>query len=148
MTDQKVSLDMMRDLQEPEENFSHWRLRMATHIASQTDPERFGVEGFYLIGSTKNATAGPESDIDLVLHVRGTDAQRKDLEGWLEKWSVHLDEINYQKTGCRTGGLLDVHIVTDEDITQKTSFASKIGATTDAARELPMMRNTAHETHG
>jgi hypothetical protein len=140
MTDQEMSFDIMRDLQKPEEDFSRWRLRIATYIASQTDPERFGVEGFYLIGSTKNATAGPESDIDLLLHVRGTEKQQKALKIWLEKWSVYLDEINYRKTGQRSGGLLDVHIVTDEDIARQTSFAAKIGAVTDAARKLPMMK--------
>jgi len=122
------------------EDFSHWRVRMATQIASQTDPKKFGVEGFYLIGSTKNATAGPASDIDLILPVRGTNEQREALETWLAEWSVYLDELNYQKTGYRTGGLLDVHLVTDEDIARKTSFAVKIGAVTDAARKLPMLR--------
>jgi hypothetical protein len=34
--------------------------------------------------------------------------------------------------------LLDVHIVTDEDIAQHNSYAAKIGAVTDPARELPM----------
>jgi pyruvate,water dikinase len=140
MIDQKAPLDIMRDLQKPEEDFSRWRLRIATYIASQTDPERLGVEGFYLIGSTKNATAGPASDIDLLLHVRGTERQQKALEAWLEEWSVYLDEINYRKTGHRSGGLLDVHIVTDEDIAQQTSFAVKIGAVTDAARQLPMKK--------
>ena len=140
MTTQETSLDMMRDSQKPQEDFSRWRLRMATYIASQTDPERLGVEGFYLIGSTKNATAGPASDIDLLLHVRGTEEQQNALEIWLEEWSVYLDEINYRKTGHRSGGLLDVHIITDEDIAQKNSFASKIGAVTDAARKLPMMK--------
>jgi hypothetical protein len=33
---------------------------------------------------------------------------------------------------------LDVHIVTDEDIKNRDSFAIKIGAVTDAARPLPM----------
>jgi pyruvate,water dikinase len=123
----------------PVEEHWRWRLRMATQIASQTDSERFGVVGFYVMGSTKNATAGPSSDIDLLLHVRGTEEQRRALAMWLEGWSLCLDELNYLKTGSRTGGLLDVHFVTDDDIAQKTSFALKIGATTDAARKLPML---------
>ncbi len=120
------------------EDFWRWRLSMAIHIASQADPEQYGIEGFYLIGSTKNATAGPASDIDLLLHVRGTQDQREALETWLQGWSLYLDDINFQQTGHKTGGLLDVHIVTDEDIAKKTSFAVKIGAVSDAARELPM----------
>ena len=115
-----------------------WRLRMAEYIASQLDGKRFGVEGFYVFGSTKNATAGLKSDIDILVHLRGSEAQRKDLEIWLEGWSLCLDEMNYLRTGYRIGGLLDVHIVTDEDIANKTSYAVKISAVTDAARPLPM----------
>ena len=37
-------------------------------------------------------------------------------------------------------GLLDVHIVTDEDIARKTSYAVKIGAVTDAARPLALKK--------
>ena len=114
---------------------------MAEHIASQLDPERFGVAGFYVFGSTKNATAGMGSDIDIIVHFRGTRKQRADLLNWLEGWSLCLDRINYLRTGYRTGGLLDVHIVTDRDIEKRTSFAVKIGAVTDAARPLPMKQS-------
>ncbi len=115
-----------------------WRLEMAEAIAAQVDPERFGVQAMYVLGSTKNATAGPSSDIDLLVHFRGTDEQRAALLLWMQGWSHCLDEVNYLRTGYRTGGLLDVHIVTDEEIAQRTSFAVKIGAVTDAARILPL----------
>ncbi|HUV35552.1 MAG TPA: PEP/pyruvate-binding domain-containing protein [Patescibacteria group bacterium] len=117
-----------------------WRLRMAEHIASQLDPERFGVAGLYVFGSTKNATAGMKSDIDVIVHFRGSERQHEELLLWFEGWSLCLDEMNYLRTGYRTGGLLDVHIVTDEDIAKKTSYAVKIGAVTDAARPLPMKK--------
>jgi hypothetical protein len=54
----------------------------------------------------------------------------------MEGWSLSLDELNYRKTGYRSGGILDVHVVTDEDIANKNSYAIKIDATTDAARPL------------
>lgn len=117
-----------------------WRLRMTKHIASQLDPDRFGVAGFYVFGSTKNATAGMKSDIDVIIHFRGTERQRGELMLWLEGWSLCLAEMNYLRTGYRTGGLLDVHIVTEDDIAKKTSFAVKIGAITDPARPLPMKK--------
>jgi predicted nucleotidyltransferase len=122
------------------ENFWAWRLEMAEHIASQLDPDRFGVNGFYVFGSTKNATAGPSSDIDVLVHFNGTDEQRQELSLWLEGWSLALDEMNYLRTGYRANGLLDVHIVTDDDIARKTSYAAKIGAITDPARPLQMMK--------
>ncbi|MBM3307405.1 MAG: PEP/pyruvate-binding domain-containing protein [Candidatus Eisenbacteria bacterium] len=115
-----------------------WRLRMAEQIASLLDGERFGVVAMYVFGSTKNASAGLKSDIDLLAHFRGTDLQRADLTAWLEGWSLCLDEMNYLRTGYRTGGLLDVHVVTDEDITNKTSYAARIGAVTDPARPLTL----------
>jgi hypothetical protein len=123
---------------EGSDSFSVWRLQAAEGIASRLDPERFGVKAIYLIGSTKNRTAGPASDIDLLIHFRGTERQRDALLLWLEGWSLCLDQINFRKTGCRTGGLLDIHIITDEDIAARTSYAVKIGSATDSARPLPL----------
>lgn len=121
------------------ENHWAWRLRMAELIASRIDPDRFGVKGFYVFGSTKNATAGPKSDIDVLIHVQGSKKQQKDLENWLEGWSLCLDEMNRLRTGYKTDGILDIHFVTDADIANKTSYAIKIGAVTDAARPFLMM---------
>ncbi len=120
------------------EDHWRWRLRMVERIAEQLDPDRFGVKAYYVFGSTKNGTAGPSSDIDILLHFTGTDQQREALMQWLEGWSLCLGEINYLRTGYRGDGLLDVHLVTDEDIKQRSSFAVKIDAVTDAAREIPL----------
>ena len=122
------------------EDHWRWRLRMAEHIAAEVDPARFGIKGIYVFGSTKNATAGPGSDIDLIVHQEANDDSRRLLEGWLEGWSLCLSEMNYLRTGYRTEGLLDVKIVTDEDFKNHSSFASKIGAITDPARALPLRR--------
>ena len=113
-----------------------WRLRVVERLASLLDARRFGVKGLYLFGSTKSATAGPDSDIDLLVHFHGDDGQKRDLVAWLEGWSQCLGEINFIRTGRRLDGLLDVHVVTDDDVARRTSYAAKIGATTDAARPL------------
>jgi hypothetical protein len=123
------------------EDHWRWRFRMAQRIAAQLDSEKFGVKAFYLIGSTKNATAGPASDIDVMLHFIGTDEQEKELRLWLEGWSCCLSELNFLRTGYRTQGLLDVHLITDADIVARSSYAVKIDAITDAARKLPMNCN-------
>jgi hypothetical protein len=115
-----------------------WRFRMAQKIASEIDPQKFGVEAFYVFGSTKNATAGPASDIDILLHFHGSAQQESDLLLWLQGWSRCLSEMNFLRTGYRTDGLLDIHIVTDKDIAEHSSFAVKIDAITDPARKLPM----------
>jgi pyruvate,water dikinase len=115
-----------------------WRLRMAERIAADMDPEKFGVVAMYVFGSTKNATAGPGSDLDLLIHVTADAEKRSRLAVWLDGWSCSLAEMNYLRTGYRSEGLLDVHFVTDEDIANRTSYAVKIGAVTDAARPLPL----------
>ncbi len=120
------------------DDFWRWRMRMAEQIAGRIDTARFGVKAVYVIGSTANATAGPASDIDLLIHFQGSPAQRSELILWLEGWSLSLSEMNYLRTGYQSDGLLDVHLVTDEDIAARTSFAVKIGAVTDPARPLPM----------
>jgi len=115
-----------------------WRMRNVEKLASKLNPERFAVVGIYVFGSTKNATARAESDIDILIHFRGNDKQRKDLCLWLEGWSLSLAQINFVRTGHKTNGLLDTHIITDQDIAERDSFAIKIGAITDAARPLRM----------
>jgi predicted nucleotidyltransferase len=115
-----------------------WRLQMAERIAAELDGDRFGVVAFFVFGSVKNATAGPGSDIDLLIHFRGTPEQRAALEGWLDGWSLALGEMNRRRCGYPTRHLLDVHLVTDAEIAARSSFAVKIGAVTDAARRLPI----------
>jgi pyruvate,water dikinase len=117
---------------------------MALRIAALIDPVRFGVKAAYVFGSTKNATAGPASDIDLLLHVEPDGDRRRALSLWLDGWSQSLAEANYLRTGYRTEGLLDVHYVTDEDIAGGANpFATKIGAVTDPARPLPLGKEGA-----
>jgi hypothetical protein len=115
-----------------------WRLRMAERIGVDLDPDRFGVVAMYVFGSTKNATAGPASDIDLLVHFRGDQSQEQELLCWLEGWGRCLSELNFLRTGYRTDNLLDIHLVTDRDIEERNSYAAKIGAVTDSARELPV----------
>lgn len=121
------------------EDFWRWRHRMAEQLALRIKPERFGVEKIYLIGSTASATAGPGSDIDLLVHFNGSPVQKQELLLWLEGWSLSLAEQNYLRTGYEANGLLDVHIVTDSDVKARTSFAVKIDAVTDPALPLAMM---------
>ncbi|MBN1129114.1 MAG: nucleotidyltransferase domain-containing protein, partial [Chitinispirillaceae bacterium] len=128
----------VRPVEPQSEDFWRWRLRMAEQLALHLTPGQFGVNALYLLGSTANATAGPGSDIDLLIHFRGTPQQQKELLLWLDGWSLSLSEQNYLRTGYTTDGLLDIHIVTDADIEARTSYAVKIGAVTDPAWPLPL----------
>jgi pyruvate, water dikinase len=121
----------------------HWRLQSVERIGELIDPERFGVKALYLFGSTKEATAGAQSDIDLLVHFDGTPEQQKDLLIWLEGWSLCLSHMNYLRTGYKTDGLLNAHIITDQNIRDETSYAVKIGSLSDPALLIPI-RGQAH----
>ena len=54
-----------------------WRFRMAQRIAADLDPQKFGVNAFYLIGSTKNATAGPPATSTSSCMFKGTKSRGK-----------------------------------------------------------------------
>lgn len=117
-----------------------WRLHIVEKMSMKLDFKAYGVKGIYLIGSVKNATAGPASDIDLLIHITGNRKKRDLLKAWFEGWSFCLSEINYQKTGHDIkDGLVDLHLVTDEDIEKKNSFATMITSRYDKARPIRVL---------
>lgn len=131
------SLEDMVDLIVSSSN-EHWRWRaqIAQVIADSLNFEQFGIIGVYIIGSTKNAMAGPLSDIDLMIHHAGTDQQVQELVQRIDRWGQAVAEMNFYRTSQKTENLIDLHLVTNEDIAQKTSYAVMIGRSTDGARLL------------
>ena len=103
-----------------------WRMQKVEELIKNIEPELYGIEAVYLIGSTKTGEAGPGSDIDLIIHFKGTEEQKFMLLDWFEDQGKKLSEENKQRTGVETENLLDVHIVTDEDIKNKTSWATHL----------------------
>jgi len=123
--------------EEYKDEYWKWRFRMAKIIADKANFEHFGIQAIYLIGSTKEANAGPASDIDLLVHFIGTETQKELFKAWIDGWSYSLNEINYQHTGYKIdSGIIDLHLITDEDIKNKTSFAVMIGNIHNSAKLL------------
>ena len=117
-----------------------WRIHVAERIAAEADVERFGLKGMWLVGSSRDGTAGPGSDVDLVVHTDDDPARREALTTWLEGWSLCLGELNYLRTGLRTGGLLDVRFLSDSDFSRGSSWAERVKTVKDPARALPLAR--------
>ncbi|HHD16941.1 MAG TPA: pyruvate, phosphate dikinase, partial [Euryarchaeota archaeon] len=113
-----------------------WRKNKAEEIARTIDQELYGIKAIYIIGSTKNGTAGPASDLDLVIHVEATEEQKEQLMLWLKGQDLKLVEENKERTGIETETILDIHLVTDEDIEKNTSWASHINSPYDPAKKL------------
>ena len=129
---------MLKMFKRIKENPSEWRYKIAEIIAGKLDMEYFGVAGIYVIGSTKRYTAGTGSDIDLLIHFRGTDEQRKELLAWLRGWGECLAVITRETDGSETDNLLDIHVVTDDDIQHQTSYAVMINSFYDRAKPLKL----------
>ncbi len=117
-----------------------WRCKMAEKLASSLNLEELGVFGIYIFGSTLNGSAGPGSDIDLIVHVDESNWNKTELAAWLEGWSLSLSEMNHLRTGYNTDGLLDIHYITDKDIEEKNSYALKITAVSDGAKALAVRK--------
>jgi hypothetical protein len=115
-----------------------WRMHMAERLAASLDGARMGVRALYVIGGTENGRAGPDSDVDLLVHFVGTPEQREALLLWLEGWSRALAAMNHLRTGYVCGELLDVHLVDDQALAAGRGVASRIRSVDDPARELEM----------
>lgn len=115
-----------------------WRMNKVEEIASNLEKDRYGIQALYLIGSTKTGEAGPGSDIDLIAHVKATDEQKSLLMDWFEKQGKKLAKENQQRTGIETENLLDVHIITDEDLKNNTSWASHITSPYMSVKKLQL----------
>jgi len=106
-----------------------WRQRFAERIAASIDPVRFGVDAVYLFGSTELGNAGAGSDIDLIVVCGGDAQQRRDLQVWLEGWSLCLAEISFQLYGLPSTGLLDVRFLKPEQARAEVSAFAAAGKT-------------------
>src|SRR5215472_16557554 len=109
-----------------------WRQRFAERIAAAIDPVRFGVQAVYLFGSTEAGNAEAGSDIDLVVVRDGNDQQQRELQIWLDGWSLCLAEISFQLYGVPSQGLLDVKYLDPEEAKHEIPSFSRVGKTLQA----------------
>lgn len=114
-----------------------WRTEMAQVIAEEIEPVLFGVKALYVIGSTKTGKAGPESDIDLMAHCVNDEEKQMLFKTWIEGWGKCLTVFYKEMTGIEIeGSIVDLHIITDEDISKKTSFGIMLSSVSNSAKLL------------
>jgi pyruvate, water dikinase len=121
-----------------DEDQAVWRLRMAERIAFHCGGQPWGVRGVYYLDESDGRDFDPSGPIKLVIHFAGTGRQRKELETWLNGWSLSLAEMNYYLTGFHTDGLLDVQFLVDEKIRGERDVAQRLNARSEVVRELPL----------
>ena len=115
-----------------------WRMQKVEELADSLDPNIYAIETMYLIGSTKDGSAGPVSDIDLLIHFKGNEEQKEKLLSWLDKWDKKLVKENKERTGLDVDWLLDIHLITDEDIRKKTSWATHLVSPYMSVKKIPL----------
>gem|GEM_PF-1542796 len=93
---------------------SSWRLYMAQKIIEKLNSTDYSIDRLFIGGSTVRSTADAKSDIDLLIDFRGDEKQKDELLLLLEGWSLCLAEVNFQKTGIKIDGMLDVHFVDEK----------------------------------
>src|SRR5262249_46030498 len=118
-----------------------WRQRFAERIAASMDGDKFGVQAAYLYGSTEAGDAGVGSDIDLIVVATNDERQRRDLEMWLEGWSLCLAEVSFQLYGLPSHGLLDVKILNPVQARTEILSFTTAGRT---LQELPVGTSISH----
>jgi hypothetical protein len=83
-------------------------------LAAELDAERFGVRAAYVCEALEDAIAGPEGGLELIIHLERAHRGRRELEAWLEGWSLCLAEVEHLRTGSRPTRPLHIRLVTDD----------------------------------
>jgi tetratricopeptide (TPR) repeat protein len=115
-----------------------WRKRMAESIGLKIDPKRFGVVAVYLFGTVFNETAGPNSDIDLLVHFEGTEEQKNDFNLWLEGWNHCLSQINYNRSGYYISRILDVTYISESEFNERKYYVDLMNPANHSSKKLSL----------
>ena len=128
----KIPEDVQSLLRATKDMHWKWRMRMALALAEKLDLEKYCITGIYLVGNIKEATTGPGSCLELLVHFHGTEIQKQLLISWIEGWSLGLAEFNFAQTGYRIENLIDLHIIADSDLEPPDIYISKLIADSHA----------------
>lgn len=123
-----------------ENSSEHWQIRtkMAEKLASELDPDYFGVKAIYLFGTTFNQTATFNSDIDLLIDFVGTEEQKKMLNVWLDAWDSALKDVIYELTGTKIHKLLDIYYLASNNVDSENYFFQIINPERKLAKKLKL----------
>jgi hypothetical protein len=124
-----------KERKEKPESHWEWRLRMANELCRFTPFHDLRISAIYVAGSTKNATAGPASDIDLIIVHQASDTTA--IEAYMRGWSHSLAVWNEARTGIQQpDGLLDLHLLHENELQSENSWATMLRSSENSARLL------------
>lgn len=98
-------------------NIDIWKKEAAEAISAECDYDKFGVLGFYLVGTVFNQISKPEADIDLIIYVKNKNSRHTELLlEWLNGWDKALIGWYHSQYGYKLSKLLDVKIIDNENL--------------------------------
>lgn len=110
-----------------------WRYRMAVELCNFADFSSLKIKAIYIAGSTKNATAGPASDIDLI--IIHTSDNTTAITEYFKGWSHCLSVWNEFRTGIsQKDGILDLHLLHESELGSDDSWATMLRSTENSAK--------------
>lgn len=132
------NISNQKDVCADSSDFSLIRQRIIKNLSDVICLEKLGIKSIYLIGSTKNHTAKHKSDIDLILHCddENIEKNRDKIITWFYAYEEALFQYNQDLVNEDKFKLFDLHLITDEDITKKNSFALMINSIDNNAKKI------------
>jgi len=110
------------------ESDAQWRMNVARLLSQKCPLKKLGIIAIYLIGSVKSLKAGPASDIDFLVHYKNENYNKNLIEAYFSGWDHSIINENLKRTGYQCESIIELHLITDEDIKNKTSYTVMIGA--------------------
>lgn len=99
-----------------------WRWSIAEHFAKSVDKIKYGIQSIYLFGTVFNNSASANSDIDMLVISDNIELTRGEFFTWLDGWNQALSQVNFHKYGIHINKMIDLHIVSSEEISDKIYF--------------------------
>lgn len=130
----KEEINQRKVQSESESNPNEIRNLIIKKMCKSIDLKEYGILAIYLIGSTKNQNAAAKSDIDLIIHFDGSLQSELKINSWFSAYNDFIynfiNEINNE--GIKE--IFDIHLISDQDIERKTSYATMISSLENSAK--------------
>jgi hypothetical protein len=119
------------------EIYSSIRFEICKDAVSSLNFELYQIKNIYLAGSVKSMTAGPGSDVDLIIHDNGNEECRNRVKTWFSAWSASakMNPANKKRIENKEE-LFELHFISDHNIANNDSFAVMTKSVMNSAKLL------------
>lgn len=106
----------------------YFRYSLAQQLAAYLGSMDDTIKAVYLFGSSLLDYLQPSSNINVLLHVTQDSAALSSLVNWFDAQCLQQYRTLLGSCAERMASLLDVHVVTDADVSKKLGYGSLVGS--------------------